>query len=94
MSDLEWMREHGLDQAVRLHAKAGLVVGICGGMQMLGQELADPAGIERQGCMPGLGLLPISTTMQAQKVTRLCSGTIHGELSLRPAAARGSHCRV
>ena len=35
-------------------------------------------GIERQGRMTGLGLLPISTTMQAQKVTRICSGTIDG----------------
>ena len=78
MSDLEWMREGGLDQAVRNHARLGLVMGICGGMQMLGQELSDPLGIEQHGCMPGLGLLPISTTMQAQKVTRLCSGSIHG----------------
>jgi adenosylcobyric acid synthase len=88
MSDLEWMRKNGLDQAVRLHAKAGLVVGICGGMQMLGQELADPGGIERQGCMPGLALLPISTTMQAQKVTRICSGTRNSE-SLFGQAVRG-----
>jgi adenosylcobyric acid synthase len=79
MSDLEWMLAQGFDRAVHLHARAGLVVGICGGMQMLGQELTDPVGIERQGCMPGLGLLPISTTMQADKVTRLCSGTIHGD---------------
>jgi adenosylcobyric acid synthase len=47
-------------------------------MQMLGQELSDPLGIERLGSMPGLGLLPISTTMQAQKVTRICSGSING----------------
>jgi adenosylcobyric acid synthase len=79
MSDLKWMREGGFDQAVRNHARLGLVVGICGGMQMLGQELSDPLGIEQHGCMPGLGLLPISTTMQAQKVTRLCSGSIHGD---------------
>jgi adenosylcobyric acid synthase len=79
MSDLEWMREGGLGQAVRNHARLGLVVGICGGMQMLGQELFDPLGIEQHGCVPGLGLLPISTTMQAQKVTRLCSGSIRGD---------------
>jgi len=78
MSDLEWMREVGLDQAVRNHARFGLVVGICGGLQMLGHSLSDPLGVERQGRMPGLGLLPISTTMQAQKVTRICSGTIDG----------------
>jgi adenosylcobyric acid synthase len=79
MSDLEWMRAKGFDRALQLHAKAGLVVGICGGMQMLGQQLADPGGIEQQGCMPGLGLLPIHTTMQADKVTRLCSGAIRGD---------------
>jgi adenosylcobyric acid synthase len=78
MSDLEWMLEIGLDRAVRAHSSAGLVIGICGGMQMLGQELADPGGVERQGCMEGLGLLDIRTTMQAEKVTRLCSGMICG----------------
>jgi adenosylcobyric acid synthase len=77
MSDLEWMRENGLGQAVHDHAEVGLVVGICGGMQMLGQELVDPDGIEQQGWLSGLGLLPISTTMQARKVTRSCSGTIN-----------------
>jgi adenosylcobyric acid synthase len=78
MSDLEWLRQVGLDRAVRDHARSGLVMGICGGMQMLGQELSDPLGIEQHGSMPGLGLLPITTTMQAHKVTRNCSGTIDG----------------
>jgi adenosylcobyric acid synthase len=79
MSDLEWMRTQAFDRAVHQHAQAGVVVGICGGMQMLGQDLADHAGVERQGCMPGLGMLPIRTTMEAEKVTRLCSGTILGD---------------
>jgi adenosylcobyric acid synthase len=79
MSDLDWMRAQEFDGAVRRHAGVGLVVGICGGMQMLGQDLADPSGVERKGCMPGLRLLPISTTMQAEKVTRLGSGTILGQ---------------
>jgi adenosylcobyric acid synthase len=77
MSDLEWMLAQGFDRAVHLHARTGLVVGICGGMQMLGQELSDPDGIERCGRMSGLGLLPIRTEMQSDKVTRLCSGIIH-----------------
>ena len=94
MSDLEWMREGGLDQAVRNHSRFGLVVGICGGMQMLGQELADPLGIEQQGRMPGLGLLPISTTMQAQKVTRLCSGTIDGGSLFGQPLSERSDCRL
>jgi adenosylcobyric acid synthase len=77
MSDLEWMLAQHFDRALHLHVRTGLVVGICGGMQMLGLEVIDPAGIERQGRMPGLGLLPIHTEMQANKVTRLCSGLIH-----------------
>ena len=76
MSDLEWLCEHGLAQIIYSHS--GLLVGICGGMQMLGHELVDPCGIERTGHMAGLGLLPIATTMQAHKVTRLCAGTIQG----------------
>jgi adenosylcobyric acid synthase len=76
MSDLEWLLAQRFDRAVHLHAKTGLVVGICGGMQMLGEELVDPEGMERQGRMSGLGLLPIRTEMQAGKVTRLCSGVI------------------
>jgi adenosylcobyric acid synthase len=77
MTDLEWMRTQGFDRAIHLHARTGLVVGICGGMQMLGEEVVDPEGIERRGRMPGLGLLPIRTEMQSDKVTRLCSGVIH-----------------
>ncbi len=87
MSDLEWMRENHLDRAIHQQARVGLVVGICGGMQMLGYELTDPMGIERQGSMPGLGLLPIHTSMQVEKVTRLCSGRIHsGSLFGQPLA--------
>jgi adenosylcobyric acid synthase len=80
MSDLGWMNSHGLDRAVLQHAKAGLVIGICGGMQMLGQQIEDPDGIEQQGCMPGLGLLPIITSMQADKVTRVRTGGVRGGL--------------
>src|SRR5271168_3338680 len=53
MNDLEWMLAQGFDRAVRGHASTGLVVGICGGMQMLGHELVDVAGIEQQGRMAG-----------------------------------------
>lgn len=70
MDDLAWLRERGLDRFVREHVQqGGLVVGICGGMQMLGRSIEDPAGIERHGSMEGLGLLPIATTMNGEKVT-------------------------
>ena len=47
IADLGWLREHGLADAVRDHAaRGGPVLGICGGFQMLGREVADPDGVE------------------------------------------------
>ncbi|HWZ51033.1 MAG TPA: cobyric acid synthase [Granulicella sp.] len=80
VDDLDWMRRSGLDRAVTKHAESGLVVGICGGMQMLGEAIADPEGIEREGDVRGLGLLPIRTIMRAEKVTRSVSGMLCGEV--------------
>jgi adenosylcobyric acid synthase len=76
VDDLLWMRSCGLDAAVQKYAQAGLVVGICGGMQMLGETITDPLGMEREGSVAGLGLLPIQTIMQANKVTRNAKGTM------------------
>jgi adenosylcobyric acid synthase len=78
VDDLLWMREQGLDIAIRRHAHTGLVVGICGGMQMLGEAITDPMGMEREGSVPGLGLLPIRTIMQTDKVTRNVVGNMAG----------------
>jgi adenosylcobyric acid synthase len=72
--DLLWMKTQGLARAVQEHASKNLVVGICGGMQMLGQKIDDPHAMERSGSISGLGLLAIQTTMQPQKVTRLTTG--------------------
>ena len=58
------------------YARTGLVVGICGGMQMLGETITDPLGMEREGLVSGLGLLPIRTIMQADKVTRNVTGSM------------------
>jgi adenosylcobyric acid synthase len=79
VDDLEWLRRSGLDRAVINHAQHSMVVGICGGMQMLGSTISDPEGFERQGSVPGLGLLPIQTTMRAEKVTRSVSGSLYGD---------------
>jgi adenosylcobyric acid synthase len=76
VNDLLWMREQCLDVAVLQYARTGLVVGICGGMQMLGEVIADPLGMEREGSVSGLGLLPIRTIMQADKVTRNVTGNM------------------
>jgi adenosylcobyric acid synthase len=87
VDDLLWMREQALDITIQRYARTGLVVGICGGMQMLGEEIADPLGIEREGSVSGLGLLPIRTIMQADKVTRNVTGNIiAGTLFGQPVA--------
>ncbi len=63
-ADLAWLRAQGLDAAIVRHAGAGrAVLGICGGLQMLGQSLSDPEGVdgERYEHRDGLGLLPLAT---------------------------------
>jgi adenosylcobyric acid synthase len=76
VDDLLWMREQALDIAIQRYAHTGLVAGICGGMQILGEEITDPLGIEREGSVSGLRLLPIRTIMQADKVTRNVTGNM------------------
>jgi adenosylcobyric acid synthase len=74
--DLRWMRSKSLDRLLVDYARNGLVVGICGGMQMLGQRIVDPHNIEHATSIEGIGLLPIETTMQPQKITRISSGRL------------------
>jgi adenosylcobyric acid synthase len=74
--DRLWMRSIGLDSAVIYHAMEGLVVGICGGMQILGEQIKDPSAMEHTEAVSGLGLLPIHTTMQPVKTTRISSGRL------------------
>ncbi len=76
VDDLHWMRREGLADAVIRYAGSGLVIGICGGMQMLGQRIFDPDGIEAMGCATGLGLLQIETTMRPSKVTSAGAGRL------------------
>jgi adenosylcobyric acid synthase len=67
--DLAWLRSQGLDAAVAAHAeKGGAVLGVCAGMQMLGEALIDPHGID--GNAPGLGLLPLVTVFAEDKTVR------------------------
>ena len=64
--DLAWLRAQGLDRAVAQHAqRGGMVLGICGGLQMLGEALIDTHGID--GNAPGLGLLPLVTVFEPAK---------------------------
>jgi len=55
------------------------VIGVCGGYQMLGEWLSDPAGVAGDaGEEPGLGLLPITTTFTAPKVVRQVTAQCEG----------------
>jgi adenosylcobyric acid synthase len=76
VADLAWLRERGLDEALRRHAAAGgPVLGICGGYQMLGTTIED--SIEsRAGTVPGLGLLPVRTCFEATKTLGRPSRTL------------------
>ncbi len=68
-SDLDWLRDSGFEPALKKHLRyGGRILGICGGMQMLGNVI-DDEGIEG-GSATALGWLPFSTTMQAEKTLR------------------------
>lgn len=77
-ADLEWLRGQGWDQAIARHLRyGGKVVGLCGGYQMLGLAIADPAGLEGQpGSTAGLGLLECTTTLEAEKQLRNVAGAL------------------
>jgi adenosylcobyric acid synthase len=64
------LRERGFEgELQKFTRKGGLIVGICGGFQMLGKEIFDPEGMERGGAQLALGLLPVKTIMAHEKVT-------------------------
>lgn len=71
LADLIELRRNGVAQAVMRAKREGTtVIGICGGYQMMGTEVADPEGVEGNvERMPGLGLLPLTTVMGGEKTT-------------------------
>ena len=77
-SDLEWLRKMGWEEAILRHLRyGGKLIGICGGLQMLGQQLHDPLGLEgKPGSAPGLGLLDFETTLAPEKTLENVSGTL------------------
>lgn len=72
LSDLYEIRQNGVARSIIKARKNGTTVaGICGGYQIMGQEVCDPSGVEGEMTrLPGLGLLPVSTTMENEKRTR------------------------
>ncbi|WP_148252287.1 cobyric acid synthase [Aidingimonas lacisalsi] len=77
-SDLAWLRAQGWERAIHRHLRyGGMVYGICGGFQMLGTALHDPAGLEGEpGSTPGLGLLAMETRMVVGKQLENVAGRL------------------
>ncbi len=86
-ADLAQLRARGWDTAIARHLRyGGKLIGICGGLQMLGQQVHDPQGLEGPaGSSAGLGLLDYATVLEADKQLRNVSGT----LQLEQAAVTG-----
>ena len=77
MGDLKWMRQNGLEAAVRrLWEQEIPILGVCGGYQMLGRRLSDPEGAEFGGETAGMGLLPADTRFARRKTTVQTEATV------------------
>jgi adenosylcobyric acid synthase len=77
VSDLAALRQEGWDIDLLAHVRrGGLVLGLCGGYQMLGRLVSDPQGLEgAPGSVPGLGLLDVETTLLPDKTLTRIAGT-------------------
>ena len=75
LADLRWLRSSGMADAIMAASRRGvLVIGICGGFQMLGQTLQDePGHAGDAGHEPGLALLPAETVFSPSKTLRQVS---------------------
>lgn len=75
MDDMRWLRAAGFEQWLFQQVEEGAkLVGVCGGFQMLGQEVTDPDHVESaEGSVRGLGLLPVETRLATEKTTRSVS---------------------
>jgi adenosylcobyric acid synthase len=93
LADLAWLWQRGLAMHLRQCVRRGCaVLGICGGYQMLGERICDPAGFEAGAgtIEPGLSLLPVETTFVApsEKITLRC------QVQIAPSATRGLFARI
>ena len=86
-ADLAWLRARGWPRYLEHHLRyGGKVIGICGGFQMLGEQIADPQGVEGpSGESAGLGWLKLHTVLHAEKQLR----NVSGRLTLDEASAHG-----
>lgn len=95
ISDLRWLRSRGWEPYLRSRVSTGrLVLGICGGCQMLGEEIIDDAGVDGEpGIESGLGLLPVRTRFSSEKITADVRGHVHAATWLSRGVAAGEVVR-
>ena len=77
MGDLKWMRQNGLEAAVKKKAETTPVFGICGGYQMLGCQITDEDNVEEGGTLRGMELLSVSTSLQKEKLRCQTEGVVN-----------------
>ncbi|MEM8562657.1 MAG: cobyric acid synthase [Pseudomonadota bacterium] len=79
--DMQWLQDHGWPDVIKRHLRyGGKLIGICGGLQLLGQRIDDPDGVEEHpGSCDGLGLLEVSTRLLPQKQLRQVQGFLSGD---------------
>ncbi|MDF1781833.1 MAG: cobyric acid synthase [Alcanivoracaceae bacterium] len=77
-ADLDFLRAQGWDKHIERHLRyGGKLLGICGGFQMLGDDIGDPDGLEGEpGGSPGLGWLSMQTRLMPGKQLRNVSGEL------------------
>ncbi len=88
LDDLDWLANNNFFPRIREHClKNRLILGLCGGFQMLGLRLSDPSGVENNGVPvehDGLGLLSVRTIFSQEKTTRRIAAELYD-----PSFARG-----
>lgn len=89
LDDLYELRRNGAAAAIITARKNGAtILGICGGYQMMGMEVCDPLHVEGDiEKLPGLGLLPTTTTMCGEKVTRQVQFKMVGDEKQQPESS-------
>lgn len=93
-ADLQFLREQDWDSQIKKHLRyGGKVMGICGGFQMLGEEIHDPLGIESApGRSQGLGYFALATQLEAHKQLQQRQGFLWDKHST--VAGYEIHCGV
>lgn len=95
-ADLAYLCEQGFDSAIKKHLRyGGKVLGICGGLQMLGQSIDDPEGVEGEaGRSDGLNLLELSTQLSAEKQLKKVTGEFHLNHNSGEISGYEIHCGI